>query len=702
MLMNTEKPATRLFVLEGAPDKAYVLGGFKSFIYRHADTGYKTKWSGFWVPPYKFFDYHAYRINKEWLSPENQKMVEHDGATVTHHFNVQGIEARETVCIPMTAKGLISLLYLRNDNQEEKKLVVDLEVGVDIRHKTENWHMRGYTVRADDIRECVIVKSDEFEHYLVYGPGKCEPWDTGRIVFTFKKDVLYKDHYPGERQRCMIPGRLSFEVTLGPGEEIEVPIVFAASHSSEKNALYYFDMLFSRWEEFLQARRDHYNALLSSHSFSCPDEKIERAFSTATVNLLNLVHECDNRGYGIFAGYPWFLEFWGRDTFWTLLGLVDMGEYRLVEKILFNYARRINDKGELPSQIHTDNSVEYYTDDQNPLFLLALNYYLHHNPARGFERELRPVEKRIIQGLREENGLVAARPRGSWMDTLERKGTPVELQALWTRAMKFYDKKKAEDLQQALDKYWNPKKNNYNDARTQTEADPTVTINGIVPVALGLEKGDRAELALKTLVNELQSVYGARTRSYKEPGYQPWGYHTGSCWGLSTCWAAIAALRMENPDLGVEFLSSLAQLYDWHSLGGLPECVNAENGDLLGCPVQAWSNGLFIHAIDYFLMGIKPNMKKNILYLKPLLPSSWNRMARFGKLVMDTTMNMRVDRTDDGIEAHLLFDREPDFDIVIEFPETVHRIRYHGEEHEGNTIRIKPGTEETVIGLVKD
>ena len=48
-------------------EKNYILAGKKAFFHRYCDSGFKTKWTGFWVRDLKFIEYFAFKINDQWF-----------------------------------------------------------------------------------------------------------------------------------------------------------------------------------------------------------------------------------------------------------------------------------------------------------------------------------------------------------------------------------------------------------------------------------------------------------------------------------------------------------------------------------------------------------------------------------------------------------------------------------------------------------
>ena len=67
-------------------NKSYTLSGTRAFLYRYADTGFRTKWCGIWAPPYKLFEYFAFKVNETWLSPENASKFSLEKKLQSIHF----------------------------------------------------------------------------------------------------------------------------------------------------------------------------------------------------------------------------------------------------------------------------------------------------------------------------------------------------------------------------------------------------------------------------------------------------------------------------------------------------------------------------------------------------------------------------------------------------------------------------------------
>jgi predicted glycogen debranching enzyme len=158
----------------------------------------------------------------------------------------------------------------------------------------------------------------------------------------------------------------------------------------------------------------------------------------------------------VIAGYPWFLD-WGRDTLIFVRGLIAAGDLETSRAIVREFAG-FEDRGTLPNMIRGADARNRDTSDA-PLWLFTAVADLvaaeGHAGCLTLDCRGRPLGK-ILEALAE--GLTRGTPNGirvdpasgllfspahfTWMDTnhpaaTPRQGYPVEIQALWHRALAF-------------------------------------------------------------------------------------------------------------------------------------------------------------------------------------------------------------------------------------------------------------------------
>lgn len=516
------------------------------FLHRFLDTGFKTKWSGFWVPPYKFLDYYALKVNGTWLSEKTLEKVDY-GEKLSFHHRTDSLNVKEVVSFPDDLPGFRVTLILINRKDNPKAVHTVLEPGVDIRHKSNDVPDRSYTMEKD--RKKLLVQSG-MKNLRIGSEHEME----------FIGDAEVREHFPGDRQVCFIPSRIGFREEVGSEDSESIKIEFTTSNPRYGSV-------------------GKIGNVIDTGLF-------DRSFKAAENSLINLVY--DRNGKGILAGHPWFQEYWGRDTFWSILGLIDAGYFELSHDILENFA----EKDGFPNKILLEESDEgdFLGEDVPPLFIIAADklkkYY-------GISEKIEEKMEEAMEELEIDDEItVIHEGRGTWMDTLERESS-IDIQSLWLEAAKRMKNQRKVALKEGLKRF-------VEDEYIHDSANGKITANCAIPLMFGQLEPELVERLNQELVTE----FGAATLSKKDPDYSPEGYHTGSTWGLTTGWLAAANFENNRPDKGVDLLLRMSELVDKDQLGGFPEVVNSETGENMGCVEQAWSAGMFMHVVDSYLFGI--------------------------------------------------------------------------------------------------
>lgn len=574
-----------------------IISNLNGFLNRHLDTGFKSKWSGFWAPPYKYLDYYGIKINGLWLSPETLEATEYGEKLIFHH-ETDSLEITEKVLTPDELSGFKLVIELKNNTHEKKAVHTALETGIDIRKVDQDLGPAEYDIEREKNTLKISNKNGEL--------------DITAEEFEVKKEPYIKEHYPGEKQRCLVPGNILFRKEVDSGEKEVIEVEFKTSDKKS--------------EPITTVEQD----------FKHP---LGRTFNSSIDSMKNLVY--DQNGVGIIAGHPWFQSYWARDTFWTLLGLIDAGYFELSHQILENFAEK-----QVPGKINLDGEDELLgRSDTKPLFILTADKLKRHYKI---SEEIEKAMENSMETLEiDKNNIVKHSEDGTWMDTITREKA-VDIQSLWLEAAKIMDDKRSKNLQKGLEKF--KQKNQISDELEQRFS----TINPTIPLMLDQFDNEITRKQLEKVNGEFTSQYGARTRSAVEIGYESSGYHTGSTWGLTTCWAAAANLKHGNLRQGENLLQKMESLLDRNQPGALPEVVDSESGELLGCPEQAWSAGLIVHAIDTYLLGIK--VKEEYVEINPC---EGVNAERTGKRIRDEKIDLKIK---DG-KVKLLND--PDLEIRI-------------------------------------
>ncbi len=176
-------------------------------------------------------------------------------------------------------------------------------------------------------------------------------------------------------------------------------------------------------------------------------------FKKLLVAADSFVARDEEGGVKILAGYPWFDQSWGRDTFISLPGLLlTTGRYEDAKAVFRYYAKYQRADGIIPNRIFLDGKVHYNTADGSLWFVDALYRYYQTTRDTEFMEEMLPVVNKILdcytspQGdvYLDEDNLVVVPAQWTWMDAdpegkghpvTPRNGKPVEIQGMFYNAL---------------------------------------------------------------------------------------------------------------------------------------------------------------------------------------------------------------------------------------------------------------------------
>jgi glycogen debranching enzyme len=265
---------------------------------------------------------------------------------------------------------------------------------------------------------------------------------------TWENDIAWlpNDYTRDKARRAMektnpwIPGR--FHVELYEGDRADFAIGLGAD---QREAFSVARDLLDRQDELRAKARDHF-ADLATRVPHTSDDRLNKALTWARYSMDQLI--MDSRGPGIYAGYHWFTNYWGRDSFISLPGAcLVSGDFDRAKAILASFAEyQLTDptnprEGRLPNIVNPDN-LQYAGVDGTWWWVRALRLYLDYTRDLEFMREMRPVVDRAIAGaLRhavDEHGLLTHGDGETWMDAggeanprSPRGNRAVEVEALW-------------------------------------------------------------------------------------------------------------------------------------------------------------------------------------------------------------------------------------------------------------------------------
>jgi predicted glycogen debranching enzyme len=331
--------------------------------------------------------------------------------------------------------------------------------------------------------------------------------------------------------------------------------------------------------------------------------------------------------YSVVAGYHWFGD-WGRDALISLPGLALVtGRHKEAKDMLLLFAKTMKG-GLIRNTFDRMPGNEYKGADPSLLFINDVFQFLKHTEDYIFVRRSFWLKMKGIidsyrngtEGVRMDgDGLIVTLADGlTWMDTLPRKGKPVEINALWYNALcimealakQFGDEdergygKMAEDVKKGFKRFWNEEEECLFDVIDP--ADASIRPNQIFAVSLPFSplNEEQKRAVFERVKSDLYAPFGLLSLSKKNPmfkdeykGGQPErdaAYHNGAIWPwlIGPFTDAHKHIYPKEFEERRKFIEPFISHLPYGCLGGIgsiAEIFEPKTSMPRGCVSQAWS-----------------------------------------------------------------------------------------------------------------
>ena len=197
----------------------------------------------------------------------------------------------------------------------------------------------------------------------------------------------------------------------------------------------------------LAARKARINSLITEYNpVSSNLPELDNALDWITITMDELITE--QQGNGIYAGLPWFNEYWGRDMFISMPGAcLVTGQFDIAKLILKDFAKLQDTDpasetyGRIPNRANLEG-ILYNTTDGTPRFVIQALEVSRYSGDTEFLSDIYPAIKisidASIDNYTDDKGYLTHADADTWMD-VKRNGIPGsprgdranDIQALW-------------------------------------------------------------------------------------------------------------------------------------------------------------------------------------------------------------------------------------------------------------------------------
>jgi len=445
--------------------------------------------------------------------------------------------------------------------------------------------------KKTDKREDKTSDKEEFKMFLaVSGEGeKVSGWIEKKYALDEKRKA-----FPAKRH-------VYHAVRLKPGK-----YVLTASRDKE-NVLAKNKQISKQWK-FLREKQEGYYQTFDDENI------IKLAVRTALDKLVNHFN-----GKSVWAGLPWFFQEWNRDEAVSCKALMLEGEFELVKNLLMKHLNFILDDGRLPNY-HQKSKTEYLESaDGVGWVFLRLGELIDFGKLD--DKNLKLVKSKLMDVIEKlmtyqtKDKLAVNGKLETWMDTIDRSGACIEIQALRLRiyslAFKLTKDRKYKVLENDLrekvrSEFWDEEM--LVDRLGDLSSRPNVFLACYIYPEL-LTKEEWSQVFEYILERNWLEWGGLSTVGVKDPkfvgeysGEDNKSYHNGDSWFWINNIAAMAMFRMNKEkfrDYIDKILEASKQELLWSGcLGGCAELSSAKELRSEGCVLQAWSCATLIELME--------------------------------------------------------------------------------------------------------
>ena len=483
------------------------------------------------------------------------------------------------------------------------------------------------------------------------------------------------------------------------GTEEECMDLYEEFHSDE-----------TKLDRITKERKERINSLVTEYNPTKSNlPELNKALDWITITMDELITE--QQGNGIYAGLPWFNEYWGRDMFISFPGAcLVTGQFDVAKKILKDFVELQDTDpasetyGRIPNRANLEG-ILYNTTDGTPRLVIQALEVAKYSGDTEFLKELYPAIKMSIdasiKNYTDEKGYLTHADADTWMD-VKRNGIPGsprgnranDIQALWYAqlmagseiAALMDDMGSAEEwsglatlLASNFEQDFCNKAESYiyDHLNTDGSQDLQFRPNQLYCFDLVSDDDFKQKVTRRTW-EELVYPWGVASLAQWDKQFHPqhenWhyyhkddAYHNGTIWLWNNGIAMQRMIEYGQVDTAWELFKNMnRQALHEGAVGSLSENADAHPREgktwvnRSGTFLQAWSNAEHLRVWYQHFLGIRPNLLEGVIVIEPRIPSEITSLETSVKIgdgtlrykYSDGKVKVKLEGIDAELEIH--------------------------------------------------
>lgn len=567
-------------------------------------SGEETRYQGFYFADNNNYERrpNLYKIIDEIRILDREEII-----AMKNNFFKVGRESKDGIVEDYFMPDGRNALCLKASKKVEAEVVLDIRHPYDARlmgrfyelEVREDHMIVKYTKRRD-WKEDNLGDKKEFGLFLAIKTDKDSFVKIGEFFSKYYSKDQRRNSYPWDRYVYR-----AFRMTFKKA-------VFAVG-KTKKEAIEEADKVYKDWDKLYKKTRDEHSELPVP---KITDTEIKMACLCAQNSVRTLIVK--NKNVGAYAGIPWFFQYWHRDEAFSLSQIYKLDK-KVAEDIICSQLDSIISSDSFQKQRFPESVQE--TQSADAIGILArecFEIFKNNRVSKTFRADVVKKFEKIVPKIlkdRMQDGLIKNAPHETWMDSIERDGFRIEVQAgiLAVYKMLFLEtdndqyKILLEDLERETvkrfyhdDMLW--------DAPESGTVRPNVFIAyHLYPELLLQEKWEKCfEKILPELYLEwggISSISQVDSRFVgKDSGEGSPSYHNGDSWYFMNNLVASVLFKI-NPAKYSEYINEImdASTNDILYMGAAghhSEISSAMCQESLGCEAQLWSSAMYLNFFD--------------------------------------------------------------------------------------------------------